>query len=766
MNLHILGIRHHGTGSAQYVLQALKDIQPDCLLIEGAPDANAIIAQAQTDMQPPVAILVYNKDLPKQASFYPFAAFSPEWVAIQYALQHQINVQFMDLPLAIAFAQKAAEEQCEMSTNQENGATNTESVEQKPAFLLINDYPLDHLAQIAGYTNTDLWWEHYFEQHQPQTPYQQHFQAVDIAMNSLREVFNDPPHNDLHNQQREAYMRHIIRQTANAMYTNIVVVCGAWHAPALRQYHDKAIEKKDKELLKALPKPIKTDSTWMPWTYSRLSMKSGYGAGILSPGWYEHLWKYPNDRQGHRWLTNVARLLRKKNMDISTAHIIEAARLAEALAAMRQRPRPGLQELNEATQSTICFGDSILMQLIDKELIVSEKMGKVPDNLPKPPIQVDFEQKIKSLRLPLSEDSKELTLDLRNNNDLLRSHFLYTLQILEIPLARSTYSRSRGTFKEAWQLRWKPEMVIALIDKGIWGNTLADAATAFLQHQSQAAQSVKVVSNLISQAIPAALYAAIDSLKDRLDEVAAVGSDIQDLLASLSPLVSVTRYGDVRQTDSVALLQVVGKLLERICIGLATACYSLDKENALKMLQYINTAHEAVLLLEQNDLQHDWLTALAELSNNESVNPATAGCAVRLLSDMQQLSEDQTALYFSRALSVGTKPDYAADWLEGFLKNSGDVILYDAVLWHLLHKWVCELPEESFTEQLPILRRTFSKFEKTQRRMIGEKARQTVLGGNDNSLVASQNLPIAHTQTLNTQRAEQVLPLIWQILAR
>ena len=56
MNLHILGIRHHGTGSAQYVLQALKDIQPDCLLIEGAPDANAIIAQAQTDMQPPVAI--------------------------------------------------------------------------------------------------------------------------------------------------------------------------------------------------------------------------------------------------------------------------------------------------------------------------------------------------------------------------------------------------------------------------------------------------------------------------------------------------------------------------------------------------------------------------------------------------------------------------------------------------------------------------------------------------------------------------------------
>src|SRR5262249_58719394 len=55
----IFGIRHHGPGSARSVVAALDETAPDCVLVEGPPDADALIPLV-TDpaMQPPVAILV------------------------------------------------------------------------------------------------------------------------------------------------------------------------------------------------------------------------------------------------------------------------------------------------------------------------------------------------------------------------------------------------------------------------------------------------------------------------------------------------------------------------------------------------------------------------------------------------------------------------------------------------------------------------------------------------------------------------------------
>ena len=41
--------------------------------------------------------------------------------------------------------------------------------------------------------------------------------------------------------------------------------------------------------------------TWVPWTYGRLSYASGYGAGIRSPGWYDHLFSSPG-QPIERWL--------------------------------------------------------------------------------------------------------------------------------------------------------------------------------------------------------------------------------------------------------------------------------------------------------------------------------------------------------------------------------------------------------------------------------------------------------------------------------
>lgn len=51
-------------------------------------------------------------------------------------------------------------------------------------------------------------------------------------------------------------------------------------------------------------------------------------------------------------------------MDISTAHVIEAARLDENLAILRNYPPPRLEELKEAVMAVIFIGDKTMFKLV------------------------------------------------------------------------------------------------------------------------------------------------------------------------------------------------------------------------------------------------------------------------------------------------------------------------------------------------------------------------------------------------------------------
>src|SRR6266566_7728574 len=110
--LHILGIRHHGPGSAALLRKALDVLDPACVLVEGPSEGDELIQYiADPDLKPPVAMLLHAADEANLASFMPFAEFSPEWQAIQWALKHKRPVRFIDWPAAISLAlQKAARE--------------------------------------------------------------------------------------------------------------------------------------------------------------------------------------------------------------------------------------------------------------------------------------------------------------------------------------------------------------------------------------------------------------------------------------------------------------------------------------------------------------------------------------------------------------------------------------------------------------------------------------------------------------------------------
>lgn len=466
MPVHLLGIRHHGPGSCRNVLETLQTLKPDLILLEGPAEAEPLVHfVTHEQMKPPVALLAYQPDCPQHAVFYPFAEFSPEWQTLCYAVGNGIPLRFFDLPLTYAMPLEYPAPEITITEEEEEEETETEEEETQEAeeeTAIQESFtgdPFDYLAEAAGYTDGESWWEMNIEQRKDNTEI---FQAVKEAVTALRETL--PKKTSRRDLLREAWMRKMLRTAQKENFSNIAVVCGAWHVPALETLPKV---KEDNELLKGLEK-VKIDCTWIPWTYDRLSLRSGYGAGISSPGWYHYLWHHPED-DGTVWVSQAAQLFREKGMDISVAHVIETVRLARMTAALRNMPAPSLAEFNEAITTVMGFGDDILLQLIKESLIINNRLGQVSDGVPKVPLLTDVEKTQKRLRVPFTAEIKEVLLDLRKPNDLDKSIFFHRLCLLGIDWATPESISGKGTFKEKWTLYHKPEQLVSLIEKAIWG---------------------------------------------------------------------------------------------------------------------------------------------------------------------------------------------------------------------------------------------------------------------------------------------------------
>lgn len=746
MSVHLFGIRHHGPGSARSVKVALEALQPDCLLVEGPPEADNLLAlMLQEGMNPPVALLLYAQDDPARAVFYPFAGFSPEWQALQYALRQGIPTRFFDLPMTHRLA---AETQLIESKHIQRKPDDHAALQQDENL----PDPLQLVAQAAGYDDFETWWGQLIEERQDSD---QVFKAILSVMSAVREK---EAVKDIKEAQREAYMRQMIRTVQQEGFKRIAVVCGAFHTPALTI---EALEQhtNDQQVLEDLP-TTKVAVTWIPWTFGRLSRYSGYGAGIHSPGWYEHVWQsyQPGTAASSvSWLAKIAGLLRDEGLEASSAQVIEGVRLADTLAAMRGNAKAGLDELSESAYAVFAHGNDLVMELIKEKLIVGERLGKVPSATPAAPLQQDLNKEIKRLRLVQDATVRDLELDLRKELDLQRSHLLRRLTLLGIPWGHSGYSSSKGTFKEAWQLKWEPEYVVSLIEAGRFGQTVECAVTGFvLEHSADPDTTLQVLAATLEQVLLAYLPNATSALLAALERQAAQDNDIFHLMAALPALARIVRYGDVRQRDEQPehiLLGVVESFLVRICIGLPNAAHSISDEAAEALFGKLLEVDSAVNTLQISQQITLWEETLHKLGSSQ-VHGLIQGRAVRLLMQAGKLSTSEVSGYFTLALS-NPEPEKASAWLEGFLRGSGLILIHDPVLLGILDTWLANLPSDTFVRLLPLLRRTFSSFDIPERRSIGEKVKRVETG-----LVASK----PNDAELDHQRGQRVLPIVTQLL--
>ncbi len=802
----LLGVRHHGPGSARAVRAALDEARPEAVLIEGPPEADPLVGLAADEgMRPPVALLAHVVDEPGRSAFWPLAEFSPEWVAIRWAVARGVPVRFIDLPAAhsLAWAEEGAGDGGEEGAEDGPGATPETETGGDAVGDAVRIDPLAVLAGTAGYDDPERWWEDVVEHREagggdPFAP----FEALGDAMGALREAYEDGGHTrDL---VREAHMRLRTRAAQKEFGPDrVAVVCGAWHVPALRR---KVAVAADRALLKGLPK-VKAEMTWVPWTHRRLSRAGGYGAGIASPGWYGHLFGAP-DRPVERWMTKVAGLLRDEGRLVSSAHVIEAVRLAETLAAMRGRPLAGLTETTDAVRAVMCEGLDVPLALVHDRLVVGDVLGEVPEAAPAVPLQRDLTVLQRKLRLKPEAQERELELDLRKETDAARSTLLHRLRLLGIGWGEPAGSRgSTGTFRETWRLRWQPELSVRVAEAGVWGTTVLGAATGRASSDAVAAVGLAEVTALAERCLLAQLPDALPVVMRVLADRAALDADVGHLAQALPALVRSLRYGDVRGTDTAALAEVAHGLAERIFVGLPAACAGLDADAALEMRGHVDAVHQAVGLLAElrsapaasegaggsagdagsparhaslpprpddeaaapqstapAEIRARWSAVLRVLARRETVAGVVRGRCARLLLDAGELADGEAGRLMGLALSRGSEPAEGAAWIEGFVgggSGGGLLLVHDERLLGLVDDWLSGVSDDAFIDVLPLLRRTFSAYEPGVRRTLGELVRRGPDGGG--GALAGGGVP-GYAEEIDAARADAVLPTLRLLL--
>lgn len=698
--LHLLGVRHHGPGSAALLVAALDRLDPAVVLIEGAPEGEALAPHVGGDaLKPPVAMLFYAPGEAKRAVFAPFAEFSPEWQAMCWARARGRPLRFIDWPasVSLAFAQK-----------DEDAEENAEALRSDP---------LDLLAEAAGVANGEALWNTLVEESGGASDPVAAFAAIGEAMTEARRHAEESGAPAARRDAiREAFMRLSIRKALQDFGGAVVVIVGAWHIGGLRAKVSPTV---DKATIKGLAK-VKVEATWAPWTDSRLAFASGYGAGVVSPGWFRHLWRAYREETfeplsfAAGWQARTAALLRAEGFAASPAAAIEAARLTLSLCGLRDLATPGLDEMRDGALAALCNGDPVPLRVVERRLYIGETIGEISGDAPQSPLARDLALWQKRVRLEPKDLASDIRLDLRTEAGLAKSTLLHRLLLLGVSWGTLIEADAgRGTFREIWRLSWRPEFSVALAEALIYGVTIEEAAGNIIRDRAAHCARVMELAEIVRASLVADLPDAAGAAISALQALAVDASDLTDLMLAVAPLASALRYGVARRLPEDALRALVHVLAVEVNAGVRIGSRQLAADVAAARVTAMRGFDEALAIFDAPDLVAGWRKALALIVEDEQSAPAAAGFALRRLLDLGLWTAEAAAAAFARRMSAA--PLEAGAFLEHFVAGGAEILLQDAALLALVDAFIVDLDDDSFLAALPLLRRAFSAFDSAAR---------------------------------------------------
>lgn len=705
----IYGIRHLSPAGAWHLRELLEKVKPDIVLIEGPSDLTDQIPNMVIEgVKPPIAIMAYTKETPIRTILYPFAEYSPEYEAICWCSEHNTRCQFIDLPSSTFLALRDLSNQ---GMEQEN--------------MLSKLYKT--LDEISGEAEHETFWERMLEHTTIEGVYQKGASEFGIQ---LRELTQEKKSDYAETVVREAYMRRKIEDAKNETYSNIVVVTGAYHVKGLQT---DAIPMTDSEI-KSLPK-VESASTLMPYSYYRLSSRSGYGAGNKAPAYYDILYK--GLKKGDSWyttyayLSKIASFQRNYGHMVSSAEVIEAVRLATALAQLHGGMIPTLQDLRDAAVTCLGHGNFSEIALAVADTEIGKKIGRLPEGISRTSIQEDFYHLLHELRLDKykSITAKDLTLDLREKLnvkseksamiDLNRSFFLHKMRILDIHFAMiQVVNQEKATWSEHWILRWTPETEIEIVESALKGDTIELATSFVLKEKIENSTSIAGVANVIWDAFLSGMTSSMSYALRVLQKLSIDAAALTEIAKTAKELSTVIKYGNIRKFDATPLIPIVEQLFLRACLLLPNSCLcdnhaAIGLITSMQELNEISIAHDFIE-------KEEWMSVLHEISRRDDLNTKASGYAMAILLERGEVDNETLGLEVQRRLSKGVPADLGATWFEGFSMKNRYALIARMSLWRNLSEYLDSLDDSEFKRALVFLRRAFADFNSKEKNDIAE----------------------------------------------
>lgn len=707
--VEIVGVRHHSPACARLVQETLRRRRPAIVLIEGPADMNDRLAELLLPHEPPVAVFSYAAAADggrHHASWSPFCAYSPEWVALRAGHEVGAEVRFMDLPA------------------------------WDPALdEVVNRYADRHqrssgrwaaLARRMQVDDTDAAWDALFEG--PVAP-------TELAAR-LRVFFDElraGDEADPRDARREAFMARCVAWAARAAGDRpVVVVCGGFHAPALARLWP-GVEATWPEL-PALGPGERGGSYVVPYAFRRLDAFVGYEAGMPSPAFYQAAWELGPERAAEAMLGRALQALRARRQPASPADALAASTLAQGLARLRghgcvlrvdlldglagalvkdalDRPLPWSRRgrLEAGT-------DPLLVAVV--AALSGDAIGRLAPGTPRPPLVDDAKAELEAHGLALGRSAVATTLDLTDPAKLAASRVLHRLRLLGIPGVTRDAGPAWATdavLEETWTLAWSLETDAALIEAAAYGSTLLSAAAGRLEEGLQAAQGrVAALAALLGDAALAGIHELTGRVVREVGRAVAQEPALGALGGALARLVDLHRLrrglGHARGDDPVD--EVVAAAVDRGLVlveRLEGREAVVPREDVLAVAALRDAVRDAGAALGLDPARLG--AVLSRRAHDADAPPAVRGAALGGLWSMR-LGPDgaQAEELAARAVRSAPRPDLVGELLGGLFCLAREQVLEAPGLVGAIDRALGGLDEPAFLRALPGLRLAFGWF--------------------------------------------------------
>ncbi|MEA2197769.1 MAG: hypothetical protein QOJ25_1820 [Solirubrobacteraceae bacterium] len=709
-----IGVRHHSPACARLVRDAIRELRPAHVLIEGPSDMNDRLAEVLLDHTLPVAVFTsYRDEHRHHSSWTPLCGHSPEWVALTEGRAADAEVRFVDLPAwHPAFA----------------GMTNRYSdAERRHADTIAR------LCEAFAVDNVDTLWDHLFE-----------VDPGDGLAAELEAYFDlvrgDEAASD-EDGEREAYMASWVRAAvADAGTRAVVVVTGGFHRPALIALTADGADGDAAGWpeIPAFPPGAVGGSYLVPFSFKRLDAFDGYQSGMPSPRYYQRLWEAGAAAAGDEILRAVVDRLRQRRQQVSTADLVAARTLSHALARLRGHPQPSRADVLDGlvsalvtdaldrplpwtTRGRLAAGtEPVVVEMV--AALAGDVVGRLHPDTPHPPLVHAVEADLERHRIPTRG---RLELDLTAEPDLARSRVLHRLRLLSIPGVERQAGPAPAappTLTEQWELERSDLWLPALIEAGSYGATLEAAATAALGDAFAAAGSDPA-------ALAAVLFdAALCGLDELSEQVLAQAAGVIGRVTELGGLgvLLATALGLWRHdrlfgaAGSAALAGIIDGctmrglwLVEGILGGPAPA----DEPRIRAVVALRDAILYAGPVLRT---PRDAAAAVFARSAGPDRPPDLRGASVGVAWGLAAHAGEEVGDALERAVRGASRIDTLGDFLAGLFALAREHVLTEGPggVLGVLDEVLSGLAEDDFLVGLPSLRLAFSWFPPREREAI------------------------------------------------